>query len=194
MFTGVAIDGYDPMPPFGSGVLMVLRVAHGTTAQGEKRVFYFIHGGGDLFLTRGAHAYPTLGARCDISATGERRTRSATWSQTSTADAAWRPSKMANSDPRCPTPSRCWQSLRRTERGFSSALSSRIVSGTSKFYFCSALAQDVRVADVAAPLHILLQNKWRKSANVAPLRIEAGVRFAFAAGLKGGPTDERRRL
>jgi len=67
VFTDVTVDGYGPMPAFGSGVLMVLRVAHGTTAQGEKHDFYFIHGGGDLFLTRGAHAYPALGARCGIS-------------------------------------------------------------------------------------------------------------------------------
>jgi hypothetical protein len=46
---------------------MVLRVAHGTTTQGEERDFYFIHGGGDHFLTRGAHVYPAPGARCDIS-------------------------------------------------------------------------------------------------------------------------------
>jgi hypothetical protein len=68
MFIGVTIGDYGPMPPFGSGVLMVLRVAHGTTAQGEKRDFYFIHAGDDQFLdNRGAHAYPPPGARCDLS-------------------------------------------------------------------------------------------------------------------------------
>lgn len=67
-FTGVTIDGYGPMPPFGSGISMVLRVAHGTTAQGEKRDFYFIHAGDDRFLSKsGALAYPAPGARCDLS-------------------------------------------------------------------------------------------------------------------------------
>jgi hypothetical protein len=66
MFTGVTIDGYGPNPGVGSGILMVLRVAHVTTAQGEKRDFYFIHGGGDFFLTRDGHVYPAPGARCDI--------------------------------------------------------------------------------------------------------------------------------
>ena len=68
VFTGVTIDGYGPNPGAGSGVSMVLRVAHGTTAQSEKRDFYFIHAGDDQFLDdRGAHAYPTVGARCDLS-------------------------------------------------------------------------------------------------------------------------------
>lgn len=68
MFTGVTIDGYGPMPGAGSGVLMVLRVTHGTTAQGEKRDFYFVHAGDDRFLSNsGAHAYPAPGARCDLS-------------------------------------------------------------------------------------------------------------------------------
>ena len=73
MFTGVTIDSYGPMPPFGSGVIMVLRVVHGTTAQGEKHDFYFIHGGYDRFLSNsGANAYPAPGARCDISTVTQR--------------------------------------------------------------------------------------------------------------------------
>ena len=68
MFTGITIDGYGPMPEAGSGVLMVLRVAHGTTAQDQKRDFYFVHAGDDQFLSsRGAHAYPATGSRCDLS-------------------------------------------------------------------------------------------------------------------------------
>jgi hypothetical protein len=66
-FTGVTIDTYGPMPGSGSGVFMVLRVAHATTAQGEKRNFYFIHAGDDRFLgDGGAQAYPAPGARCDL--------------------------------------------------------------------------------------------------------------------------------
>lgn len=65
-FTGVTIDSYGPMPPFGSGVVMVLRIAHVTTATGEKRDFYFIHAGDDQFLSnRGAHPYPAPGSRCE---------------------------------------------------------------------------------------------------------------------------------
>lgn len=72
MFTGVTIDSYGPMPPAGSGVVMFLRVAHVTTAQGEKRDFYFIHAGDDRFLSRGGGAYPTPGARCDLSTVTHR--------------------------------------------------------------------------------------------------------------------------
>jgi hypothetical protein len=72
-FTDVTIDSYGPMPCCGSGVIMVLRVAHGTTTQGEERDFYFIHGGDDRFLSNsGAHAYPAPGARCDISTVTHR--------------------------------------------------------------------------------------------------------------------------
>ena len=66
-FRGARVARYNPMPTFGSGVLMVLRGVEIATADGRTLKIFFVHGGDGHFLHgSGSDQYPDIGSVCDF--------------------------------------------------------------------------------------------------------------------------------